>query len=101
VGHLAEDGQHRALGRLPHRLVRGVRRAREGGRDEHRVDQLARTARQLLGRAADDLAENHARVAAGAHQGGAGEGVDQLRPADLVDHLAVQAVELVAHRAQR
>ena len=57
-------------------------------------------ARELLGRAADDLAEDHARVAARPHQRGARERVDQLGAADLVDHLPVEAVELVAHGAQ-
>ena len=59
VGHLAEDGQHRPLGRLPDRVVGGVGGAGEGGGDEGRVDQLAGAAGELLGGAADDLAEDH------------------------------------------
>ena len=101
VGHLAEDGQHRPLGRLADRVVGGVGGAGEGGGDQHRVDQLAGAAGQLLGGAADDLAEDHAGVAAGAHQRRPGQRLDQLGAADLVDLLAVEAVELLHHRAHR
>ena len=101
VGHLAEDGQHRPLGRLAHRVVGGVGGAGEGGGDEDRVDQLAGAAGQLLGGAADDLAEDHAGVAAGAHQRRPGQRLDQLGAADLVDLEAVEAVELLHHRAHR
>ncbi len=101
VRHLAENGQHRALGRLAHRLVGGVGGAGEGGGDEDRVDQLAGAAGQLLGGAADDLAEDHAGVAAGAHQRRPGQRLHQLRAADLVDLEAVEAVELLHHGAHR
>ena len=101
VGHLAEDGQHRPLGRLAHRVVGGVGGAGEGGGDEHRVDQLTGPARQLLGGAADDLAEDHAGVAAGAHQRRPGQRLDQLGAADLVDLEPVEAVELLHHGAHR
>ena len=99
--HLAEDGQHRALGRLADRVVGGIGGAGEGGGDEHRVDQLAGTAGQLLGGAADDLAEDHAGVAAGAHQRRPGQRLDQLGAADLVDLEPVEAVELLHHRPHR
>ena len=99
--HLAHDRDHRSLGRIAHRRVGGVGRARERRRHEHRVDQLARAARQLLGRAANDLGEDHAAVAARAEQRGAGDGLDDLVAADLVDRLAVEAVELAHHGAQR
>jgi hypothetical protein len=60
---------------------------------------------ELLGRAADELGEDHAAVAAGAEQRGAGDRVDDLVAADLVDRavllLVEQAVELAEHRAQR
>ena len=85
VGHLAEDGQHRPLGGLAHRVVGGVGGGGEGGGDQHRVDQLAGPAGELLGGAADDLAEDHAGVAAGAHQRRPGQGLHQLGAADLVD----------------
>ena len=98
VGHLAEDGQHRPLGRLADRVVGGVGGGGEGGGDQHRVDQLAGPAGQLLGGAADDLAEDHAGVAAGAHQRRPGQRLDQLGAADLVDLEAVEAVELLHHR---
>ena len=101
VRHLAEDGQHRPLGRLADRVVGGVGGAGEGGGDEHRVDQLAGAAGELLGGAADDLAEDHAGVAAGAHQRRPGQRLDQLGAADLVDLLAVEAVELLHHGAHR
>ena len=101
VGHLAEDGQHRPLGRLAHRVVGGVGGAGEGGGDQHRVDQLAGAAGQLLGGAADDLAEDHAGVAAGAHQRRPGQRLDQLGAVDLVDLQLVEAVELLHHGAHR
>ena len=101
VGHLAEDGQHRPLGRLAHRVVGGVGGAGEGGGDQHRVDQLAGPAGQLLGGAADDLAEDHAGVAARPHQRRPRQRLDQLGAADLVDLEPVEAVELLHHRAHR
>ena len=100
-GHLAEHRQHRPLGRLADRFVRRLGGTRERRGDQHRVDQFPRSAGELLGRSADDLAEDHTRVAAGAHQRSARQRIHQLRAADLVDHLAVEAIELVADRAQR
>ena len=76
----------------------------ERGGDQHRVDQLAGTGDQLLGGAAHELAEDDAAVAAGAQQGGAGDGLDDLRAADLVQRhvaLVAQARELVDDGAQR
>ena len=52
-GHLAHDGEDRALGGLAHRAVRAVGGAGHGGGDEHRVDELAGAGDQLLGGAAD------------------------------------------------
>ena len=102
VRHLAHDGEDRALGRLAHRVVGPVGRARHGGADEHGVDELAGARRELLGGPADQLGEDDAGVAAGAEQRRAGDGVDDLVAADLVDlALARQAVELVEHGAQR
>ena len=101
VGHLTEDGQHRPLGRFAHRLVGGVGGAGEGGSDQHRVDQLARPARQLLGRAADDLAEDDTGVAARAHQRRPRQRLDQLGAAGLVDREAVEPVQLLHHGEHR
>ena len=101
VRHLAEDGQHRSLRRLPYGFVRRIGGARERRSHQHRVDELARPAGQLLRCAADDLAEDDTGVASRTHQRCAGESVDQLGATDLIDHLPVEAVELVAHRAQR
>jgi hypothetical protein len=101
VGHLAEDGEHRPLGRLAHRLVGGVGGAGEGGGDQHRVDQLAGAAGQLLGGAADDLAEDHPGVATGPHQRRPGQGLNQLGAVDLVDVELVEPVELLHHGAHR
>ena len=42
VRHLAHDGDHRALRRVAHRRIRGVGRARQRSRDQHRIDELAR-----------------------------------------------------------
>jgi hypothetical protein len=100
VGHLAEDGQHRPLGGLANRLVGGIGGTGHRGRDQGGVDQLAGAARQLLGGSADDLAQDHAGVAARSHQRRPGERVDELGAADLVYQLAVEAIELLAHRAQ-
>ena len=99
VGHLAEDGQHRPLGGLADRVVGGVGGGGEGGGDQQRVDQLARARGQLLGGAADDLGEDHAGVAARAHQRRPRQRLHQRRAADLVEPLAVDPVELVQHRA--
>jgi hypothetical protein len=99
-GDLAEDGEHRALRRVAHRGIGRVRGVGEGGRDQLRIDQLARAAGELLSRAADDLGEDHARVAAGAHQRGAGEHVDDLGPAEPVDIDVLEVVELRADRGE-
>ena len=72
---------------------------------EHRVDELAGPRDELLGRAADELGEDHAAVAARAEQRGAGDRVDDLVAADLVDRVLVlglrEAVDLVEAGAQR
>ena len=78
VRHLADHGQHGSLSRVTHGFVGGVGGARERRRHQHRVDQLPGAAGQLLGGAADDLAQDHARVAARAHQRRPGDGVDDL-----------------------
>ena len=99
VRHLADHGQHRSLSGVTHRFVSGVGGARERRRDQHRVDQLTRAAGQLLGGAADDLAQDHARVAPRAHQGRPGDGVDDLLASAPVDRLPVEAVQLAHHGA--
>ena len=103
VRHLAHHGEDRALGRGAHRAVGAVGGARHRRADQHRVDQLAGARDQLLGGAADELGEDHAGVAAGAQQRRAGDRVDDLVAADLVERALVlgQPVELVEHRAQR
>ena len=99
VRHLADHGQHRSLGGVTHRFVGRVGGARERRRDQHRVDQLPRAARQLLGGAADDLAQDDAGVAARAHQRRAGDGVDDRLAGLGVDRLPVEAVQLAHHGA--
>ncbi len=101
VGHLAEDGQHRALGRVAHGRVGGVGGAGEGRGDQDRVDQLAGPARQLLGGAADDLAEYHPGVSARPHERRPGERLHQPGAADLVHLQPVEVVELLHHGAHR
>ena len=91
AGHRAHGGEHRALGGVAHRGVGGVGRAGEGGGDQDRVDQLAGPRSELLGRAAHDLGEDHAAVAARAEQGRAGHRGHDLVAADRVDRLAVHA----------
>ena len=81
AGHRADRREHRALGRVAHRRVGGVGRARERRGHEHRIHQLALAARELLGRAAHDLGEDHAAVAARAQQRGAGNRRHDLVPA--------------------
>ena len=102
VGHLAHHGEDRALRRRAHGAVGAIGRARHRRPDQHRVDQLARARDQLLGGAADELGEDHAGVAAGAEQRRAGDRVDDLLAADLVERSLVlgEPVELVEHRAQ-
>ena len=87
VRHRADGREHRALGGIAHRLVGGVGRARERGRHEDRVHQLAGPRGQLLGGAAHDLRQDHAAVAARAQQRRARHRADQLVAADVVDHL--------------
>ena len=64
-GHLAHDGEDRPLGRIAHGPVGAVGGARHRGGDQHRVDQLAGARDQLLGRAAQQLREDHARSCRG------------------------------------
>ena len=104
-GHLAYHGEDRALGRVAHRAVGLVGGAGDRGADQHRVDELARPAGQLLGRSADQLGEDHARVAASAEQRSAGDRGDDLVAADVVDRALLrrggQPIELLEHGAER
>ena len=84
---------------VAHGLVGRVGRAGQRRGDQDRVDQLAGPRGQFLRRAADDLGQDHARAAARAEQRRAGHHRDQLVAPDLVDHLAVDRVELVQHGA--
>ena len=72
LGELADRGQHRPLDRLADGAVGGVARAAERGRE-------VVGAAERLGGAADDLRQDHARVAAGAHQRGARDLVGERR----------------------
>ena len=102
VRHLAHDRDHRALGRVAHRRRRRRRRRAPARPTRARGSTSSPgPARQLLGRAAHDLREDHAAVAARAEQRGARDGLHDLVAADVVDHLAVQAVELLHHGPQR
>ena len=103
VGHLPHHREDRALRRRAHGAVGAIGRARHRGTDQDRVDELAGARDQLLGGAADELGEDHAGVAAGAQQRCAGDRVDDLLAADLVERALVlgEPVELVEHRAQR
>ena len=105
VGHLASDRQDRALGGVAHGGVGTVGGVRERRADQRRIDQLSRPADELLGGAADQLREDHAGVAARAQERRTRDRLDDLLAPDLVDRAllvcALQAVELVQHRAQR
>ena len=105
VGHLAHDGQDRALGGLADRAVGLVGGPRQRGADQDRVDELAGPAGQLLGGAADQLREDHARVAARAEQRRPRDRGDDLVAADVVDRAVLggtgEPVELLQHGPQR
>ena len=101
VRHLTHDRDHGPLGRIAHGGIGGVGGARQGSGHQHGVDQLAGTAGQLLRRAAHDLGQDHPAVATGPEERRPRHGLDDLVAADVVDHLAVQAVELRHHGPQR
>jgi hypothetical protein len=103
-GHLAHDGEHRALGRGSHRRVRALGGVGHRCADEHRVDELAGAGDQLLRGAAEELAEDHAAVPARPEQRGPRDGLDDLVAPDLVEQPALavgEPVELVEHGTQR
>jgi hypothetical protein len=100
--HLAHHGEDRALRGRAHRPVRALHRPRHGRGDQHRVDELAGPRDQLLRGAADELGEDHARVATRPEQRGARHRVDDLVAPDLVElALGGEPVELVEHGVQR
>ena len=105
MGHLAHDGQDRALGRLADRPIRLIGGTGERRADQHRIDELARAARELLGGAANQLREDHAGVAASPEQRRARDRRDDLVAADLVDRPrlggAGEPIKLLQHRPQR
>ena len=105
VRHLARDRQDRALRGVAHGGVGAVGGVQQRRPDQRRVDQLAGPRDELLGGAADELREDHAGVAARAEQRGAGHRLHDLLAAERVHRArpvaAVQAVELLEHRAQR
>ena len=105
VSHLAHHRQDRALRGLANRAVGLVGGARQGGPDQHRIDELAGTAGQLLRGAADQLGEDHTRVATRSQKSGARDRGDDLVAADLVDCAVLgvggEAVQLGQHGAQR
>ena len=99
VRHRPDGGEHRALGGVADRLVRGIGRAGKRGRHEHGIDQLARPRDQLRRRAAHDLRQDHAAVSARSEQSRSRHRVDDRLAPDHIDRLAVHAVELVEYRA--
>ena len=79
VGHRLDRGQHRPRRRVRASSFALPRAALDRASETRcRVDQSPGRRRQLLGRAADDLGEDHARVPAGAHQRRLGDGLDDL-----------------------
>ena len=66
LGELADHRQHRPFDGPAHGAVGGVARGAEGAADRGRVEQPGLAER--LGGAPQDLREDHARVAASAHQ---------------------------------
>ena len=87
--HVAHHRQDRPLSGLAHRRVGALRAARHRRADEHRVDELSGARDELLGGTADQLREDDAAVAASAEQRGARDGVDDLRPPDVVERAIV------------
>ena len=71
LGHLPNHGQHRPLDRAANGAVRGVVRRAKCPRDHGLIDRVLLP--EDIGEAADDLAEDHARVPARAHQRRAGQ----------------------------
>ena len=67
LGGVAHDGEDRPLDRAHHRLVRGVG-GRGAGRRRRRRRPTASSRRERVGEPAQDLREDHARVAPGAHE---------------------------------
>ena len=102
--HLADDGEDRPLGGVAYGAVGLVGGARERGSDQHWIDELAGSARQLLGGSADQLREDHAGVSARAQQCRPGDGSDDLVATDVDDLRLVggirQPVELLQHCPQ-
>ena len=94
LGGLPHDGEDRALDRLHHRAVGGLRRPVEGGRDHRGVGRLVAAVAQHLDHAPQDLGEDDAGVAAGAHERAVADGLARRR------QVIVGPVELLAHRAQ-
>ena len=101
LGHRPDHGQHRALGGLANRGVGRVAGVGERGLDQLRVDQPARRRRHLLRRPADDLAQDHAGVAARSHQRRARDLADDLRARRVAVGAELELVELVEHVAHR
>ena len=71
LGRLADHRQDRALDRLRNRAVGRLRAPRERMREVEAVEP--RLAGERLGHAPEDLARDHAGVAAGAHQRAEGD----------------------------
>ena len=78
LGHLADDGEDRALYRLPNAPVRRVASRAQRVRHDARIDGLRLA--EDLGGAADDLREDDPRVAPRAHERRARDGVRERRP---------------------
>ena len=100
VGHLLEHGEHRSRGRIGDRLPSRRGRLQQRHADQLRIDELALSLGEDLRRAADDLAQDDARVAARAHQRGVRDRVDDRLSPDLVDLTPVDALQCLDHRLQ-
>jgi hypothetical protein len=96
-----DHGQHRSLARVADGAPRRLRRARKRVADEGRADQLTAARAQDLGRTAHDLAQDHARVAAGAHQSRVGDRLHDVVAVDGRERVRAQPVEPGEHRADR
>ena len=103
VGHLAHDGEDRALGRLADGVVGAVGGAGHRRADQHGVDELAGPRGELLGGAADELGEDDAASCRGRRAARRGRRSRRSRRGRSRRSRPApdEAVELVEHGAQR
>jgi hypothetical protein len=101
VGHLLEHGEHRPGSGVGDGLPRGRGRLEQRHPHQLRVDELALSLGEDLGRPADDLAEDHSRIATRSHQRGMRHRVHDRLATHLVHLAPIHALECLYHRLER